>query len=91
MLPVAFRIVSDNNIVVFKCLFVVDGYLLIANHSKPLSKEVVECLANDTFYIKKCVDIRERLGCALITLPDHLHFSRVIYTTGSNSPYTDNL
>ena len=93
MLGRAFRIASDNDIMAFKERFDTGGYLLIANHNKPSSKEVVECLANITFYVGKCEEIPKLLGRPPITLPDHIRSKRVIYTLidGKKGPYTDNL
>ena len=72
ILPVVLNIASDDDIIEFKDLFDTGGYILIANHKKLSSKEVVEPLANITFYVTKCVDILKLLGRPPINLPDHL-------------------
>ena len=56
MLSEVVRICSDADVMKFKDLFDEKGYLLITTHNKPSSKEVVECLANVTFYITKLND-----------------------------------
>ena len=62
MLADAIRIAPDDDVMVFKDIFDTNRYLLIANHRKPSSKKVVECLANITFYVTKCVDIPKLLA-----------------------------
>ena len=62
MLSEAERIASDANIARFKDTFNKQGCLLIATHDKPSSKEVVECLANITFYVSKLNDTPKLLG-----------------------------
>ena len=93
MLSEAERIGSDAHIVRFKDTFDKQGYLLIATHDKPSSKEVVECLANITFYVTKLDDTTKLLGLPPIILPEYIRSKRGIYalTTGSNGRYNDNL
>ena len=72
MLGEAFRIASDADVMAFKDIFDTKGYLLIAAHSKPSSKELAECLANVTFYVRKCEDTPKLLGHPLINLTGHI-------------------
>ena len=77
----------------FKDLFDEKGYILITSHNKPSLKEVVEYLANVTFYITKHNDIPKLLECPQIILPEHIRLSRIIYalTDEKKGPFTDNL